>query len=73
MDYKPSPISPTTYKIPPKQYIYVIGGTTHDAYRNVNVNNSANKGIKIFCYKLLKLINNNKISRISILKQARFL
>ena len=49
MDYKPSPISPTTYKIPPKQYIYVIGGTTHDAYRNVNVNDSANKGIKPNC------------------------
>lgn len=46
VDYIPNNISPTTYKIPPKQYIYVIGGTSVDSYKNVNVNNTANQIIK---------------------------
>ena len=50
----------------------VLAGLMEGSGKNL-VPCSANKGIKIFCYKLLKLINNNKISRISILKQARFL
>ena len=31
--YKP----PTTYKIPPGNYFYVLGGTSSDAYNNINV------------------------------------
>lgn len=49
INYVPSPIQPTTYKIPKGQYIYVIGGTNHDTYKNINVNNSANLKIKPNC------------------------
>ena len=33
---------PTTYRLPAGEYIYVIGGTTKDAYQNINVGNTAN-------------------------------
>lgn len=32
---------PITYRIPKDKYIYVIGGTTFDSYRNINVFDSA--------------------------------
>ena len=40
--YVPECITPTTYRIPSGKYIYVIGGTTKDAYNNINVFNTAN-------------------------------
>lgn len=42
-DYQPNPIKPITYKLPPNEHIYVIGGTSQDAYKNINVNNTADK------------------------------
>lgn len=47
INYKPCPIKPTTYKIPKGKYIYVIGGTSQDAYENINVNNTADKPLKL--------------------------
>lgn len=35
--------SPITYRIPKNKYIYVMGGTTLDSYRNINVFDSADK------------------------------
>ena len=46
-NYKPNPIKPTTYKIPSGKYLYVIGGTSEDAYNNINVNNTANLPLKL--------------------------
>lgn len=46
-NYKPNPIKPTTYKIPSGKYLYVIGGTSNDAYNNINVNNTANLPLKL--------------------------
>lgn len=39
--HEPQAIKRTIYRIPPKQYIYVIGGTSIDSYNNINVNNTA--------------------------------
>ena len=44
--YEAKPIKPTTYKIPAGKYIYIIGGTTEDSYRHINVNNTADKKIR---------------------------
>ncbi len=41
--YTPRVYQPTTYRLPAGEYFYVIGGTTADAYRNINVGNTANK------------------------------
>ena len=49
IDYRPQPIEPTTYRIPKGKYIYVIGGTSEDAYQNINVNNTANLKISPNC------------------------
>ena len=35
--------SQTTYRIPPKKYINVLGGTSSDAYENINVFDTANQ------------------------------
>ena len=40
---------PITYRVPAGQYIYVMGGTTADAYQNINVFDSANKRVKGGC------------------------
>ena len=40
---------PITYRIPKNKYIYVIGGTTSDAYNNINVFNSANVSVNGGC------------------------
>ena len=45
-DYEPTPFQTRTYTIPPNEYFYVIGGTTADAYENINVFNTADKDIK---------------------------
>ena len=42
-DYNPRVYQPTTYRLPAGEYIWVIGGTSADAYRNINVDNSANR------------------------------
>ncbi len=41
-NYTPRVYQPTTYRLPAGEYFWVIGGTTADAYRNINVDNSAN-------------------------------
>ncbi len=49
-DYKPRVYQPTTYRLPAGEYIWVIGGTSEDAYRKINVDNSANRFVnKIRC------------------------
>ena len=45
-DIEPTPFQTVTYTIPPGKYFYAIGGTTEDAYDNINVFNTANKDIK---------------------------
>lgn len=40
--YTPRVYQPTTYRLPAGEYFWVIGGTSADAYRNINVDNSAN-------------------------------
>ena len=45
-DIEPTPFQTVTYTIPPGKYFYVIGGTTEDAYGNINVFDTANKDIK---------------------------
>ncbi len=42
IDYTPAAYRPTTYRIPAGQYIYVLGGTSSDAYNNANVASTAN-------------------------------
>ncbi len=44
-DYTPRVFQPITYRLPAGQYIYVVGGTTSDAYRNINVGNTANQRV----------------------------
>jgi len=41
-NYTPRVYQPTTYRLPAGKYMYVIGGTTSDAYNNINVGNTAN-------------------------------
>ncbi len=41
-NYQPRVYQPTTYRLPAGEYFWVIGGTSADAYRNINVDNSAN-------------------------------
>lgn len=40
--YEPRIYQPTTYRLPAGEYFWVIGGTSADAYRNINIDNSAN-------------------------------
>ena len=47
--YKSENREPITYRIPAGQYIYVLGGTTADAYQNINVFDSANQRVKGGC------------------------
>lgn len=44
-EYDPRVFQPTTYRLPAGEYIWVIGGTSADAYRNINVDNSANRQV----------------------------
>ncbi len=41
-NYTPRVYQPTTYRLPAGEYFWVIGGTSADAYMNINVDNSAN-------------------------------
>ncbi len=45
LEYTPRVFQPTTYRIPAGQYIYVLGGTSADAYANTNVANTADRPI----------------------------
>ena len=45
-DYWTSYWNPITYRIPPGNYIYVLGGTSKDAYDEINVFYTANKEFK---------------------------
>lgn len=40
---------PVTYRVPAGEYIYVLGGTTEDAYGNFNVANTANMAVNGNC------------------------
>ncbi len=42
-DYTPRVYQPTTYRLPAGKAFYVVGGTSSDAYRNINVDGTANK------------------------------
>lgn len=42
-DYEPRVYQPMTYRLPAGEYFWVIGGTTEDAYLNINVDESANE------------------------------
>ena len=41
-EYWATPKVPITYRIPPGKYIYVLGGTSEDAFNNINVFDTAN-------------------------------
>lgn len=41
--YTPRIFMPTTYRLPAGEYFWVIGGTSEDAYRNINVDSSADR------------------------------
>ena len=41
--YEPRIYQPTTYRLPAGEYIWAIGGTSDDAYLNLNVDESANE------------------------------
>ena len=42
-NYQPRVYQPTTYRLPAGEYFWVIGGTSADSYRNINVDNSADR------------------------------
>ena len=43
--YKAPNLQPTTYRIPKGKYIYIMGGTTKDAYKHINVWKTADKKV----------------------------
>ncbi len=45
VDYTPRVLSPVTVTIPAGEYIYVLGGTSADAFGNTNVGGTANKTV----------------------------
>ncbi|MBQ9414409.1 MAG: hypothetical protein IJU16_04710 [Clostridia bacterium] len=47
LDYTPRVFQPTTYRIPAGEYIYVLGGTSADAYANTNVGDTADKVVEV--------------------------
>ena len=44
-EYTANPRVPVTYRIPPGKYIYILGGTSEDAYNNINVFETADQKI----------------------------
>lgn len=46
LDYTPRVYQPTTYTIPAGQYIWVIGGTSNDAYNRTDVADTADKQVQ---------------------------
>ena len=47
--YKSENRKPITYRLPKGKYIYVMGGTSADAYQKINVFNSANRTVNGGC------------------------
>lgn len=41
LNYQPKAFHPITYKLPKGEQIYIIGGTTYDAYHHINVRQTA--------------------------------
>ena len=48
-NYKTKKYQPITYRIPKGKYIYVMGGTTADSYKHINVFKSADKLVSGGC------------------------
>lgn len=48
-NYKAPRYQPVTYRIPKNKYIYIMGGTTKDAYKHINVFKTANKKVNGGC------------------------
>ncbi len=46
LDYTPTPREPVTVEIPAGEYIYVLGGTSEDAYNNTSIFDTADKPIQ---------------------------
>ncbi|MDL2287672.1 hypothetical protein LJB90_03855 [Eubacteriales bacterium OttesenSCG-928-G02] len=46
IDYTPRIYEAQTFTIPSGEYIYVLGGTSADAYNNINVGNTADKRVE---------------------------
>lgn len=44
-EYESENYQPITYRVPAGQYIYVMGGTTRDAYQNINVFGTADQKV----------------------------
>ena len=44
-NYKSENYQPITFRVPAGQYIYVMGGTTRDAYQNINVFGTADQKV----------------------------
>jgi len=42
-EYEPRVYQPTTYRLPAGEYFWAIGGTSADAYNNINVDDSCNE------------------------------
>ena len=60
--YKSPNYQPVTYRIPAGEHIYVMGGTTADAYENINVFDTANKKVNGGCSNgavLFEVIGDN--------------
>ena len=45
IDYTPRVFQPVTYRIPAGEYIYVVGGTSSDAFNHVNVAQTADQRV----------------------------
>ena len=43
----PRVFTPTTYRIPAGEYIWIMGGTSADSYLNISVDNSADRPLKV--------------------------
>ena len=60
--YEAPNYQPMTYRLPAGKHIYVMGGTTEDAYNNVNVFNTADKKVNGGCSNgavLFEVIGDN--------------
>lgn len=45
LDYTPRVFLPTVYQIPPGRFMYILGGTSADAYRRTDVAGTANRPV----------------------------
>ncbi len=58
-EYTPAKNQPITYILPAGQKMYVMGGTTSDSYRQINVFNTANRKVKGGCSNAAVLFSIN--------------